>query len=249
MTSRYRVRIGILLIVALLQIAGSAQATDVTVLNPSFETEAVTNGNLGAATDWTTWSSEGGFIGTYNPLGYDAPDGDTTFGFYGASGDGTPQGADSDTVAWMYMAPSQYGAFQQTLDVTIQAGHTYTLTAAVGMVPGGGNIDALLWFGTEYLPDIVGGEGHLWERATVTPTTPGVFEEKTLTYTPTAADIAAYGGQNLVIGLCGSSTGADGRVAFDNVRVTDTVVPEPCSLFLLASGLVGLIAYAWRKRK
>jgi hypothetical protein len=37
----------------------------------------------------------------------------------------------------------------------------------------------------------------------------------------------------------------------DNVRVTatPTATPEPSTLVLLASGLIGLLAYAWRKRK
>ncbi len=36
---------------------------------------------------------------------------------------------------------------------------------------------------------------------------------------------------------------------FDRLTVSSTVVPEPSTLALLACGLVGLLAYAWRKRK
>jgi hypothetical protein len=245
MTSRYRAPIGILLIVALFQIAGSARADIINVFNPSFESQPLANGDLTLpVADWTYWTSLGGVGVVYNPLGYDAPDNDTTLGFIGASGNGTPQGADGPNVAWQYMPAYQYGAFQQVLDTTLQAGHTYTLTAAVGMVPGGGNVDAELWFTVEDEP---GSLAKLWKYALVTPTTPGVFEDKTLTYTPTEEDIALYSGQKLAIGLCAASFNEiTGRVAFDNVRVTE--VPEPCSLCLLASGLVGLVAYTRRRR-
>jgi hypothetical protein len=39
----------------------------------------------------------------------------------------------------------------------------------------------------------------------------------------------------------------NGAVTFDNLR--KEVVPEPSTLALLAGGLLGLLAYAWRKRK
>lgn len=38
-----------------------------------------------------------------------------------------------------------------------------------------------------------------------------------------------------------------GTCAIDNVSLSK--VPEPCALVMLATGLTGLLAYAWRKRK
>jgi hypothetical protein len=57
--------------------------------------------------------------------------------------------------------------------------------------------------------------------------------------------------EDLYICLSALYSGHDGQIAFDNVRLTATTapVPEPSTLALLAGGLFGLIAYAWRKRK
>ena len=35
----------------------------------------------------------------------------------------------------------------------------------------------------------------------------------------------------------------------DNAIVTTSAIPEPGTLTLLATGLIGLLAYAWRKRR
>jgi hypothetical protein len=40
-----------------------------------------------------------------------------------------------------------------------------------------------------------------------------------------------------------------GWTAVDNVRLSSTSIPEPSSVLLLATGLIGLLCYAWRKRK
>jgi hypothetical protein len=45
------------------------------------------------------------------------------------------------------------------------------------------------------------------------------------------------------------SNWGDGYVGLSHIEFSGTVVPEPGTLALLAAGLVGLLAYAWRKRK
>ena len=49
--------------------------------------------------------------------------------------------------------------------------------------------------------------------------------------------------------LSRSPTGGVSELRFDNLDVTGPPVPEPSTLALLTSGLIGLLAYAWRKRK
>ena len=39
------------------------------------------------------------------------------------------------------------------------------------------------------------------------------------------------------------------QLAFDNVSLSYSVVPEPSAIALLVSGLIGLAAYAWRRRR
>jgi hypothetical protein len=240
-----------LALIALLLFAYSAQAELVTVVNPSFDNQTLANGDFTDAIEsWTYWGSLGG-LGAgggiiYNPTGYDAPDSDTAYGFFGASGDGTPSGADGPNVAWEYANPAQYGLYQQVLETTLEAGKTYTLTTAIGMVPTGGNLGAQLLISTEGVPGSLTG---LLKYETFTPAemTAATFVDKSVTYTPSEADIAAYGGQKLMISLCGFSTGGVGRIAFDNVRVES--VPEPSTVILLVFGLFGLADHGWRKRK
>jgi hypothetical protein len=54
--------------------------------------------------------------------------------------------------------------------------------------------------------------------------------------------IAVY--DELMIGGHGGLAGG-----IDSVLLTSTVVPEPTAIVLLGTGLIGLLAYVWRKRK
>ena len=66
---------------------------------------------------------------------------------------------------------------------------------------------------------------------------------------PTVQSTDAWAGLPLGIWLDMYSAGGNTGVFLDNVRLTSTAVPEPSTLALLAGGLFGLVAYAWKKRK
>jgi hypothetical protein len=65
-------------------------------------------------------------------------------------------------------------------------------------------------------------------------------------YTPTGNTPGP--GTVIYTGVMGFSVGGNG-VDINNSTLEVTPVPEPASLVLLASGLVGLLAYAWKRRR
>ncbi len=80
--------------------------------------------------------------------------------------------------------------------------------------------------------------------ATLTQTTLGTsdaFANYTFTFTPSESTVATLTFQSDNV-----TWGAGGTV-LDNVGVMS--IPEPCTLMLLATGLLGLLAYAWRTQK
>ncbi len=139
----------------------------------------------------------------------------------------------------------------QTLDQangalgTLQPHTTYTVTVSVGKVigqpwegvyPGFVDVSASGEIGNASLDE--------WSAAD------GTFQD--LSYSFNSDDVIGNGGgvgDELAVFI---DFGGAGTV-IDNVRVTvdgpGVVVPEPSTLTLLAAGMIGLLAYAWRKRK
>jgi hypothetical protein len=68
--------------------------------------------------------------------------------------------------------------------------------------------------------------------------------------TTIASDLAFEGGdlsQVQVLTFGGTGSGSHGGM--DNLVITTGQVPEPAAIVLLLTGLIGLLAYAWRNRK
>jgi hypothetical protein len=70
----------------------------------------------------------------------------------------------------------------------------------------------------------------------------GQFNDFTISYTAPSSGAAL--GKTLQV-----MVGGEACVGLDNVRLSDSTVPEPGTIVLLGTGLLGLLAYAWRKRK
>jgi hypothetical protein len=137
-----------------------------------------------------------------------------------------------------------YG-FYQVLSAPLAANTTYTLTVDVGKVygsgyPFGGTIG--LGYG------ITQGLNFLTAATSNTPT-PSVGNWATWTETFVTTSSPAGLGQALRIEL--RATSGSSQTLFDNVRLDAVTapIPEPSTLVLLGAGLLGLLAYAWRKRK
>ena len=53
----------------------------------------------------------------------------------------------------------------------------------------------------------------------------------------------------VTLAATGNAVSSYRTTTFDNLQVSNLVIPEPSMLALLATGLIGLLCYAWRKRK
>jgi hypothetical protein len=79
-----------------------------------------------------------------------------------------------------------------------------------------------------------------WYQMTMSPGSSMNVDTTQLVDLPTTGSIAAAGLY---------TTGSSGVLCFDTFRISSTAVPEPSTMMLVLSGVLGLLAYAWRKRK
>ena len=225
--------VGIALMVVGSLLVGSASATFLDIQNASFESPSLSDGGVSdEVPDWTV-ARAGAVIQTWNP---DAAS------FTGAGGNGTPLGGDGANLVY-FLSNTYFSYITNQLSNTLQAG-TYTLTAAVGNINGVTGNDfqfGLYTTGTTtgYLASYFGSASELLS---------GQLADKTAVLNVTSSN--PYLGQPIVIAIAGGTT-AGGYVAFDNVRLDFVAAPspEPGTMILLGIGLLGLLCYAWQKRK
>jgi hypothetical protein len=63
------------------------------------------------------------------------------------------------------------------------------------------------------------------------------------------ANTTAYTSYRLLVTSVRDAAGGSYLTQFSEVKLSGNLVPEPSTIALVVSGMVGLLAYAWRKRK
>jgi hypothetical protein len=148
-------------------------------------------------------------------------------------------------------------------NITLQANMTYTLTVAVGKdLTGPYEGFSLEVADTTLGGNLVNAEFHGTGPASNPSATtgsdpdPGTFYDYSINFN--SSDFIYTGNTKHHSGTVGVAVGDVLRIGFvqcNGTYITDVrldvspTVPEPSTLVLLASGLIGLLAYAWRKRK
>ena len=213
------------------------------ISNGGLEDSTVTNTTAAVPPDWTTVGTHYWWIA--NTKG-DWAKGST---IKLVNDPNSPSG-DVDNFVFEGSSDNDRGLYQVT-SVAVQPNTTYTLTLDVGalmtnsgfwaVTPAMMKID--LGAGNTFLGNLLPSYGSSTPSLSPTKT---AGDWKTWSYTFVTAASVPSENVRVDIDLPGSIN-LNYVIAIDNVHLTAT--PEPGTLLLLATGLIGLVCYAWRKRK
>jgi hypothetical protein len=152
--------------------------------------------------------------------------------------------APADQGIWaVYLNGGTNVSLTQTLGDTLEA-TTYVLSAKVAHFGTGPDGTAPAQYANT-IAELLAGGTVLTPTSSVIPADPGGKNWATKSWTFAIGDTDPLLGQTLSIKL--SVIGGGGQGDVDNVTLSS--VPEPSTLVLVGIGLLGLLAYAWRKRK
>lgn len=163
-------------------------------------------------------------------------------GVWNSGTDGSPDGASirQTGAAWFY----------QQNTTPLVAGQTYKLSFLAALLSTNGNVlDETL---VAHVSDPSGNPyGYVLPRLTST------WTQYSFQFTPTASNVGTYGVAFLNSAALyptefggGGGTGGAGQSCLYGIdSVSLTAVPEPTTALCLFSGIIGLLAYAWRRSR
>jgi len=234
----------LLLIVAVIAmtaalLTGPAAATPITLANNSFQSNIVGDG--AATTTITNWSKElpDSHLEVYNPTSAD---------FSGADGNNAlPSPADGSQCVYNNSTVPDAISFYNALrgdNFFLEAGMKYTATVAVGR---GLTLHGGTFGGVSLGFYDLSGAGEVDGNATlIGAPAAGSFQDFSISFN--ADDIidndTVFAGDSMAVRIT-----LQEQTYVDNVRIDASPVPEPSTMVLLTSGVLGLLADAWRRRR
>jgi hypothetical protein len=234
MTRKILISSVVLSIGILLAAASMARANMIT--NGGFESPSTANNDFSAPTGWTVQNGLNDAMWICNMNGV-----------WNAGRLGVAPSSPTGEVQAYYV--QQYAQFYQTLSTAVQPNTVYTLTSDVGAVKLGVPYEFMA-------PTLTLGTGNVFGQnllTLVSSSTPApspsssAGDWKTWSYTfQTGATVPTA---NLRVDIYMPGYTEYRLAGLDNVSLTSSPIPEPSTIVLLASGLIGLLAYAWRKRR
>jgi hypothetical protein len=229
-------------------IANPAYAGALNVQNHSFElpTVAAPSAYNLEATNWTNAMSTGG---NFWPIS----DGSDGFGGQLTGGDGT------NVYAWIGEASyaNPHNAISQNLvelngttPINYQEGY-YTLSAM--LAKRADSAGRYIATDTMVLGLFKASDDPLTATPLASTTVPVLSGLSDTSFTDVTARLhvtdPSLVGQQIKVAIISNVTEMVAAVTADNVRMSYSTTPEPGTFALLATGLFGLLAYAWRKRR
>lgn len=241
-----------LAVIVSLAVPVSAEWIPMTVNNFSFETPALSDGGwqAGAPTGWTMYvSGTGAHVGAQNPQNsqyagttYVSP---TQPGYLPAPAQGLQFCYVNVGLSGGYISNATY--IYQSLG-KIEANYSYRATAAIGKrldftsFPSGWEL-SLRYGGSGWNGTLLASINETQSQAP----SPGTFVDLSCMFNSDNFPAAIGQTMYVVFKATPPNTSQLYQLNLDNIRVEK--IPEPSTIALLAGGLVGLLCYAWRKRR
>jgi len=217
-----------------LLVQGAVHAT--TIQNASFESPDVSASPYyqeNSAADWTV-------NGYWNAVIYNCDSSPHGYTYSGVNGS-------------QYLGISSWStAVSQVLDDTFESGKSYKLTASLAVSHGDHGeasraIAVRLFWGDTSEPTTMAANTLGSIDKTCSDLSITAFTDYSVTISSDMIAAANAAGEKIGIEIAITNQGAGANFGVDNVRLD--VIPEPSTLMLGVTAMLGLLAYAWRKRR